>query len=154
MVFMPVCGCDGKTYGNECEAVSAGVVVAMSGECSDPPPGDGCDVASNTGCGKGQFCKSLDGLCYGKGDCAPAMLMCPDIFQPTCGCDGKTYGNTCDANSAGVNVLAPGECVTGPGLQWFDGCGTPVCKGWFDKGVPPCDSSQTAGAACKLAGQV
>lgn len=32
-IYLPVCGCDGRTHGNACKAAAAGQDVAYEGEC-------------------------------------------------------------------------------------------------------------------------
>lgn len=99
----PVCGCDGVTYGNECEADALGVSVDYIGEC-----GRRCRPIDDV-CNASEFCEITDGLCdlTALGVCRP---ICLGIFDPVCGCDGVYYANRCDAEAAGVSIDHPGKC--------------------------------------------
>jgi hypothetical protein len=113
--YDPVCGCDGKTYGNECEANAAGVSVASLGECPGPR-GPLCGGIAGFACEDGYFCNYDPAAMCGAGDqtgtCEPIPELCPEVHAPVCGCDDKTYGNECKANRAGVSVAFPGDCST------------------------------------------
>ena len=150
-IFTPVCGCDGRTHGNQCAANALGVSVRGLGACpndplppapaptdsgSGPAPGDAAvpsapkpDASTNapgTQCGgiaarscpADQFCnleRAAGGLgckvADATGVCQDKPEICTDQYAPVCGCDGRTYGNSCEAHAKGASIAREGECA-------------------------------------------
>jgi hypothetical protein len=110
----PVCGCDDQTYSNACAANSAGISVASEGACDTGGEGADCGGLLGLQCAENEFCDfTPDAFCGAAdqtGTCRVKPEACILIFDPVCGCDGRTYGSRCEANSAGVSVVSEGEC--------------------------------------------
>lgn len=116
MVVDPVCGCDGNTYNNDCEAAVAGVNVQYTGACTVAPPSVPCTSSSQ--CQATEYCRSLFGTCAGEGSCIARPTACTDVYNPVCGCNNVTYSNSCYAAMAGKSISASGACVGPPRFDY------------------------------------
>jgi hypothetical protein len=111
---MPVCGCDGTTYGSDCARRLAGAVKMRGGACDAAPMACG-NVAGD--CPAGMFCD------YPRGDCGegqegvcrpmraePCNLCSAYVPGPVCGCNLVTYANDCEREAAGASAFWVGSC--------------------------------------------
>ncbi len=92
--YNPVCGCDGRTYTNRCLAQKAGVTKFAKGKCpkgTKPTPPKQCIDKSKV----------------------KLQQICPKVYNPVCGCNGRTYNNSCEAQKMGVTTFKKGKCPAG-----------------------------------------
>ena len=108
-----VSGC--SCVGDECGALfdrSEACELAYDGCLDEPEPGATCGTIAGLVCSREEYC-DYDPSCLvpdAAGTCRPRPEVCIGVFDPVCGCDGRTYGNACTAASAGMDVASTGEC--------------------------------------------
>lgn len=117
MIYSPVCGADGETYGNACEASCEGVEIIADGACEtescicpeyyEPVCGADGKTYSNACFAS---CKGVDIITDGA--CETESCICTKEYIPVCGVDGNTYGNACEASCKGVDIITDGACET------------------------------------------
>lgn len=116
--IVAVCGCDGTTYAGPCEAAAASTDVAHMGSCDANP----CGGVAGIACAAGAACELPAGRCNAadlQGECVPLPGACPTIYDPVCGCDGRSYPNDCNRLAAGVQKAHDGVCAA---VECSDAC--------------------------------
>ena len=82
-------------------------------------------------CAAGEFCECRLASCDKTGGvCTQRPEVCPQVVAPVCGCDGMTYANDCQRQSAGACKRQNGPCIETGGC--FDtiahACTTESCS--------------------------
>lgn len=110
--------------GCTCEGVDCAATFDRSEACEhayrgcldEPAPGGTCGGIVGGVCARTEYCDYEPSCAIpdAAGTCRTRPEVCIDVYDPVCGCDGRTYGNACTAASAGMDVASPGECGGGP----------------------------------------
>jgi Kazal-type serine protease inhibitor domain len=93
--------------------LSLGLIWVVELACSSGNEGETCGSIAGIHCAADEYCDFANnecGIADYTGTCKRRPEICPDIYIPTCACNGEVYSNECDAAAHGVDVSARGNC--------------------------------------------
>merc|ERR1712117_28087 len=131
-VYSPVCGSDGKTYPSGCQANCKGKSYRCDGPCPcSGGSGNSGIIFGNSGGASNRDSGVLSNPCncctkspppicnrLADFDCDNCLAdnqnvlscVCPDLYSPVCGNNGRTYSSSCEANCKGESLRCNGTC--------------------------------------------
>lgn len=89
-----------------------GACAYFDGGDDGPAPGSGASCGGFAGlpCSDEEYCDFTDpqcGVADGAGTCQARPTVCPEIYAPVQGSDGRVYSNACEAHAHGVDDCGP-----------------------------------------------